>query len=170
MYILNNPDCKNEMDMLKNQHPAFIPDTTFKTPNPDFLLKNSLTTTLAPSSSKSRLKKASKQPRHDTDDSESPLQPLRSSTIRSRRMTIEDEDAMNHILNITKDARQCEYNTDHVYAKQTRKIKTNRIDKCEMLCDKPRSQSKTNVRPRDSGSVNRYILRNRDSLRLKEFI
>lgn len=121
----------------------------------------------APSSSKSRLKK-------DTfvvykDLQESPIKVIPVSA-RNRGVTKEDEEEMDHLINITKEAK--DYQPKEVeeedLQKPMRKVKTNKVQKYEDLHMKPRSPPKVAVRLRIPLCERNYGFRNRESLKNKD--
>ena len=119
---------------------------------------------IAPSSSKSRLRKdifgAYKDPE------ESPKKPLYSKS-KSRKVTKEDEEEMHHLVNITKKGKLYQPPGLDVFQKPMRKIKTNKIQKFKNVHVKPRSSAKVAVRLRIPLCDRDYSFRSRETLRTK---
>ena len=97
----------------------------------------------------------------------SPIKP-KSSRSKIRAVTKEDEEEMNHLVNITKEAKEYQPPDPEVFQKPLRKVKTNRVQKLDDICLKPRSPPKVAMRLRIPLCERNYSFRNREALKSKD--
>ena len=163
-----NADCKKEKNIIQSEShgssKGYFNNLLVSESKPTTKLK-AIENKIAPSSSKSRLRKdifgAYKDPE------ESPKKPLYSKS-KSRKVTKEDEEEMHHLVNITKEAKEYQPAEPDVFQKPMRKIKTNKIQKLENVHMKPRSPAKVAMRLRIPLCDRNYSFRSRDSFRTKD--
>lgn len=120
------------------------------------------------SSSKTRLKKDNFIVYKDMD--ESPIKQFPVRQPRSKILTKEEEEELNHLSNITKETKEVKDSEEEDYQKPMRKVKTNRIQKYEDICLKPRSPPKVAMRLRIPLCERNYSLRNREAMRNKDIV
>lgn len=118
----------------------------------------------APSSSKSRLRKDNIIVYKDIE--ESPLKRYPVKIEKSRGISKEDEAELEHLINITKTAKEPMKEEESEPKKAMRKVKPNRNQRYEQSSE--RSPAKVAVHLRVPLTDRNYSFRNRDSLKLKD--
>lgn len=129
---------------------------------------NPVEKTLAPSSSKSRLKKDTFIAYKDLESSPLKTKPSKHARSKIRTVTKEDEEEMNHLVNITKEAKEYKPPEPDVFQKPMRKIKTNKSQRFQDIQLKSRSPPKVAMHLRVPLCDRNYSFRNRDGLKMKD--
>lgn len=117
---------------------------------------------------KVRLRKENLSAFRDLNESHSPIKPVQAKVERFKGLSKEEEEELNHLVNLTKDNEKQDEEEDAV-SKKMKRVKPNRQPKIELRL-KTRSPSKVAVRLRVPKTDRSYGLRNRDEVRLKSVV